>query len=507
MTKQRLTMMTPKPPTPPLPLEYRVGSRFLPTEGLASWRRALMVIAALGLGACADFSGVAPQARMTEPQDLGLGARTSASSTTTPAPTPWWTQFGDAQLNVLVVQALQSSPSVKLARARVDRAIALMAINRSAELASVSGSADATSQRFSANGIYPPPLAGKVFDTANTQLTAIYEWDLFGKNRTQLDAAMGQARAAQADAQVAQLMLATQVTRGYVAMQRLHALQQLAQANLARREQLLALSRQRLQAGLDSAQELAANEASLPDLRQYAESLREQTAIARNALAALTGQPLGLNDLQPAPLDTLKAVAIPGAVAMDLLANRPDIAAARARVEASLGEVGVAKALFYPNINLVAFAGLNSIGFDRITHAGSEQWGVGPAVRLPIFDAGRLRAQLQGKSAEVDMAIETYNGLLIDAVREVADQIAALQSIRIQRMEQQAAQASAQTVYDIANQRFNAGLSSRVSALSAQSQVLAQQRQAIELHARALDAQALLMRATAGSLALGALAP
>ena len=116
-------------------------------------------------------------------------------------------------------------------------------------------------------------------------------------------------------------------------------------------------------------------------------------------------------------------------------------------------------------------------------------------------DAGRLRAQLKGKSAEVDMAIEAYNGLVIDAVREVADQIAALQSIRAQSREQQDAQAKAQALYDIAIQRFSVGLSNRSSVLGAQSAVLAQQRQAIELRARALDAQALLMRATAGSLA------
>ena len=127
---------------------------------------------------------------------------------------------------------------------------------------------------------------------------------------------------------------------------------------------------------------------------------------------------------------------------------------------------------------------------------------MGPAIRLPIFDAGRLRAQLKGKSAEVDIAIETYNALLIDAVREVADQIATLQSIRAQGVEQQAAQAHAQTLYAIASQRFDAGLSNRTSVLGAQTAVLVQQRQAIELRARALDAQALLMRATAGTAAL-----
>ena len=477
---------------------------FLTLQRVAPWRCAALVAAAVGLSACADFSGIAPQARLTEPQTLGLGtsAPTTSTASDAAAKPQWWTRFGDAQLNTLVAQALQNSPTLKLAQARVDRALAFTDLSRSAELPAVNGALDATRQRFSANGVYPPPLAGNVFETANAQVSASYELDLFGKNRAALDAALGQARAAQADAQQAALLLAAQVTRGYVAVQRLYALQAVAQANLAQREHLLALTQARQKAGLDSTQELTTSEANLPEIRQYIESLREQTALARNALAALTGQPLGLQALKAAPLDTLHAIAAPQSIALDLLANRPDIAAARARVEAGLGEVEVAKALFYPNINLVAFAGLNSIGFDRISKAGSEQWGVGPAIRLPIFDAGRLRAQLKGKSAEVDIAIETYNALLIDAVREVADQIATLQSIRAQGVEQQAAQAHAQTLYAIASQRFDAGLNNRTSVLGAQTAVLVQQRQAIELRARALDAQALLMRATAGMAAL-----
>ena len=148
----------------------------------------------------------------------------------------------------------------------------------------------------------------------------------------------------------------------------------------------------------------------------------------------------------------------------------------------------------------MAFAGLNSIGFGNISKEGSQQWGVGPAIRLPLFDGGRLRSQLKGKSAEVDVAIETYNVLVIDAVREVADQVASLQSIARQAQEQQTAQASAQTLYDIAAQRFAAGLGNQALVLNAQTAVLAQERQAIELQARALDAQAQLLRATGGSV-------
>lgn len=475
-------------------------------------RGAALVALALGLGGCANFAGIGPKARMTEPQALGLGsAATQAAPASTvaalpapasvmPSPT-WWTRFGDAQLDALVQQALQNHPNLRIAQARVARAQALTDTIASTELPNVSGSVDATRQRFSANSIYPPPLAGGVYETANAQITAGYEFDLFGKNRAALDAALGQVRAAQADAQAAELLLATQVTRSYFTLLRINALQALAQRNLAQREQLLSLVQSRLAAGLDSPTELRNSEATLPEIRQYAESLREQAALARNALAALTGQPLGLQDLKAGTLAQIKPQTAPQAVPLDLLANRPDVAAARARVEAALSDVEVAKAQFYPNINLVAFAGLNSIGFGNISKAGSEQWGVGPAIRLPIFDGGRLRSQLKGRAADVDVAVETYNALVIEAVREVADQITTLQSIARQSQEQQAGLAAAQTLQDIAAQRFAAGLSSRASVLNAQSAVLAQERQAIELAARSLDAQALLLRATGGSVA------
>ena len=468
------------------------------------WRRnASLAALALTLGGCANFGGIGPQAQMTELQTLGLqNATASKPATTEPAAqgVAWWSRFGDAQLDTLVQKALDKQPNLRLAQARVARAQALAGVVESADLPNVTASAEAMRQRITANGIYPPPLAGNVLEMPNAQISASYEFDFFGKNRAALDAALGQVRAAQADRQAAELLLATQVTRSYFTLLRLQALQDLAQRNLAQREHIVALVQSRLKAGLDSPAELQSSEATLPEIRQYLESLREQASLTRNALAALTGSPLGLQDFKPGTLARISALPTPQSMPLDLLANRPDVAAARARVQAGLSEVDVAKAQFYPNINLVAFAGLNSIGFGNISKEGSQQWGVGPAIRLPLFDGGRLRSQLKGKSAEVDVAIETYNVLVIDAVREVADQVASLQSIARQAQEQQTAQASAQTLYDIAAQRFAAGLGNQALVLNAQTAVLAQERQAIELQARALDAQAQLLRATGGSV-------
>ncbi len=182
----------------------------------------------------------------------------------------------------------------------------------------------------------------------------------------------------------------------------------------------------------------------------------------------------------------------------DLLGRRADIAAARWRVEASVRDVASAKARFYPNINLAAFAGFNSLGFGELFKSGSEQWGVGPALTLPIFEGGRLRSNLRGKTADEDAAVESYNTAVIDAVRDVADEIASSQSIVRQQGEQSAAQAAAESAYGIALERYKAGLGNYLNVLTAETSVLKQRRLAVDLGARALDTQVALIGALGG---------
>jgi outer membrane protein TolC len=122
-------------------------------------------------------------------------------------------------------------------------------------------------------------------------------------------------------------------------------------------------------------------------------------------------------------------VSLPEALPADLLGRRADISAARWRIEAATRDVDAARAQFYPNINITAFVGLSSVGLDRVLRSGSEQYGAGPAIHLPIFDAGRLRANLRGKASDLDLAIESYNGTVVDAVHDVADQLGSLQSL------------------------------------------------------------------------------
>jgi NodT family efflux transporter outer membrane factor (OMF) lipoprotein len=454
---------------------------------------------ATGLGGCADMSGMAPpQARLRDAASLGLRAESIPSGAQALVSTEWWRDFGDDPLNALVAQALQASPSLKLAQARLARAQAGSDMVQAATQPQLSGELDLTHQRYTANGAVPPPLAGSVSDSATVQLSASWELDFFGKNRAALDAALGSVNAAQADAQAARVLLASQVARRYVELVRLNEQLGVARRTLAQRQETLKLVQDRVKAGLDTRLELHQSEGGLPEARLQLEILQEQMALTRNALNALLGQPATAAALAPSALGAIKNVAIDGAISADLLGRRADIAAARWRVQAASSDMANAKTQFYPNINLVGFAGLSSIGLGQLLNAGSQQWGVGPALRLPIFDAGRLRANLRGKSADLDAAVESYNAAVIQAVREVADQLASAQAIGRQQAEQRAAQDAAEGAYSIAVQRYQAGLGNYLNVLTAETSVLAQRRLAVDLASRALDTQVALMHALGG---------
>lgn len=455
-------------------------------------RLPLSILVLATLSACASYTDDAPKAQLLDEAAVGL------SGATTQVDAQWWRDFGDEQLTTLVAQALANNPNLKVAQARLERVQASYDSVRSSALPTVGLGADLTHQKYSSNFIYPPPMGGAILDTGTVQANASWELDFFGKNRTALDAAIGQVRAAQADAQAAQMLLASNVARSYFQWVRTNAQLAVAQRTLAQREQSKGLVQDRLNAGLDTQLELQQSESALPDARLQIEMLQEQQTLALNAIGALTGQQKTALALVPPAQATIKTVANITTIPMDLLGRRADIAAARWRVEAAVQDVGNAKTLFYPNINLVAFAGLQSIGFDKLIQSGSQQWGVGPAIRLPLFDGGRLRANLHAKSADLNAAIEGYNARVVDAVHDVADQLASRQSITRQQTEQAKAQASAEAAYSIATQRYKAGLGTYLNVLSAETSVLAQRRQGVDLAARALDTQVQLIRALGG---------
>ena len=456
---------------------------------------ALGGVCLLVLSACANWSGIQRTAQPLQAAQLQLSAAPQSGST---LPPQWWQAFGSAQLDAWIAQALDDSPSLQVVQARLARAQAVRSGVDANGQPQVGAELDLTHQRFSANSVYPPPFGGNVFDTGQLQASASWELDFFGKNRAALQAALGQEQAAQADIAAARNLLASQVAHSYFQLLRLQAQLQIADQTVQQREALRALVQERVGAGLDTQLELRQSAQAVPQARAQREALQEQEQLAQNALAALLSKPNMPLSRIDIGFDAIKSVVIGDAVPLDLLARRADVAAAKARVLAASGEMEAARAQFLPNINLVAFLGNASIGLDQLMASGSRQWGVGPAISLPLFDAGRLRANLRAKTADLDGAIASYNATVIGAVHDAADQLGSIRSLARQQTEAAQALAHAQEAFAIAEQRQQAGLSTRLQVLAAQSGVLAQQAQLVDLQARSFDTQAQLLRALGG---------
>lgn len=487
------------PSAKPVHRRTRCGGPSSPAEpDRLECRVLLPLLAAALLVACAQPVDLRPTRTLAAP----VGA--VAAPTPWPA-ADWWRRYGEPRLDALVERALAGQPSLQQALARVQQAQAAVLAADAARLPQLAASADATVQRFSEHGLVPPALAGRTRWNSTLQVGGQWEPDFFGRQRAALDTAIGHARATAADAQAARTRLAAEVVAAWVALARLGELHDVASRALAQRQQVHALVRERVGAGLDTQLELRQAEGLIAQSRAEIEALAEAADRARHALAELGGQPPdGLAGLSPR-LPEAAAAVLPETLPADLLGRRADLVAQRWRVEAALHDVEVARAQFHPNINLLAFVGLSSLGLSRLVEAGSATFGVGPALRLPLFDAGRLRARLADRAAEADAAIEAYNAALLRALREVADELSSLRSLERQQQAQADATAAADGAYALALQRYRAGIGNFLVVLTAEANVLVQRRAAGELKARRLAADAALARALGGGFEAEAL--
>jgi NodT family efflux transporter outer membrane factor (OMF) lipoprotein len=452
----------------------------------------------------AGCAGIGDSKIRSAPVDANLlgAAQTLEGATRSASAWPtrdWWKRFGDAQLDALVDEGLKGSPTLRAADARVRKAMAAARVTGAARAAQVSGNADVTRQRFPEKGLVPPPLGGTWKNSADLTANLSFDLDLWGRNRAAYEGALDEANAAEVDRNAAELLLSTSLVRAYVELARAFDQRDIAQAQLDEREHLVKLVDQRKTAGLDSAVELRQAQAALPEARERVAQLDETLALTRNQIAALLG--LGPDRgmaIERPRFASRPGIALPAALPADLIGRRPDIVAQRWRVEARSRDIDVARAEFYPNVNLVAFAGLQSIGLANLLHSGSRIAGIEPAVHLPIFEGGKLRSALAGRHADYDIAVEQYNQGLADALRDVADQLASMRSIDRQRTEAEAGVRIAQQAYDLAMLRYREGLGNYLQVLNAESQVLGQKNLQADLAARERDASVSLTRALGG---------
>ena len=448
---------------------------------------------AVMLAACAPIPKLAEPAKPLDTARLGLADKQQAE-----IDARWWSGYHDAALDALIDRAIAQNPSLSASISRVAKAQAMAEAAGAAERPVIGAGVDWTRQHLSENGFYPKPFAGETLTVMNLGVGVSYNWDFFGRHKSEIEAAVGARRAAEMDAAAARLMLSAQVTRAYFSLARVQAQQALVNEQLGDRQQSLELLRQRNEAGLDNASDVRTAETPLSELRRQSEVLAEQASVLRNQLAALTVQPAGdLAQLSPR-LPT--ALAFEGQPTLNLLGRRPDVLAARWRVESATGTVAASKARFFPDVTLTAQYAFNATTFSKLFQASSGQWNFGQAVRLPIFDTGALRAQLKGSAADLDSAVAAYNGAVLEAVRDASDQVASMQSLQAQERQTAEGLASTEAAYSLVRQRYEAGMGNKLVVLAAHGQVLTQQRNLLDLKAQQLDTQVNLLRALGGGI-------
>jgi NodT family efflux transporter outer membrane factor (OMF) lipoprotein len=412
----------------------------------------------------------------------------------------WWHSFNDPQLDQLITEALASAPTLEQAAARLREATARAGLAQAARLPSLGLDAAADERKLTYKGIFPPNAVPRGWnDFGRVTLDFSWELDFWGKNRMALESAVSEVRASEAENAAARVLLTTSVVQAYVQVQDLFVQLDLARDASRTVESSEQLVRRRFAEGLEN--EAALEQAHSRSNQAAAElaAVDEAMGLARDALAAIAGQgpDRGLQ-VSRTNVSARRPFGLPAALAADLLGRKPEVVAARWRVEAAARRVGVAKTTFYPNVNLMAFIGFDSLGLKKLDASGSDTGSVGAAIHLPIFDGGRLAANYRATSAQYDAAVAGYDAALTQALRETADAARSLQSLDARLRPTRAALASGEKAYRLARRRYEEGLADFQSVLTTEDAVLQVRRAETALRTRGVLLDIALIKALGG---------
>ena len=459
-------------------------------------RTALAVAALLALAGCA-----AAPARLGAPalrDDVPLAGLQAPVRAGWPD-AQWWRQYDDPQLDDLMDRAMRQSPDLALAQSRVQNA------EQSAKLAaaqlglSVNGNAQVSRQRMSDHGLIPSQFLGfSWYNQADLGVQLQYDFDWWGKKRATMEAALDQAHAAEAQRSAAALAIQYAVADTYFGWQADQARLQLIDRLLSTQQQLAQIAQLRVKQGVDLPDEAQRAQAQVAAIRGMRIAIDGSAQIRKVALAALLGvAPEQLSELHPRPLPGVVR-GIPADARLDLIARRPDIAASRWQVEAALKKTDAARAAFFPDIGITAMAGLSSIDMGKLLTAGSRTFALTPALHLPIFNGGSLKANYGLSKAQLDSAVAQYNSTVLTAAREVATQALGAEQIAARRQAQQAEVDANRQLLANAEARRRQGVRDARESLAATAQLLQQRDAAVQLQAQALSNDLALIKALGG---------
>ncbi|MGA7297121.1 MAG: efflux transporter outer membrane subunit [Rhodanobacteraceae bacterium] len=457
---------------------------------------ALACVLALVLTACAGVPDRLPAPDLTAQAPLA-GLPADADSSWPDA--AWWLRYQDPQLDRLMRRAMADSTSLAVARTRVAEAQRAADLSATSNGVKINGNAQVSRQRLSEHGLIPSQFLGFTWYTqADIGAQLSYSFDWWGKHRASVEAAIGQARAARASQSAAAIGLQSAVAQTYFAWQADQARLALAKELVGAQEKLVRIARVRGDAGIQPTDPLLQAKAALAAAHQQQDQLEGMAAIHHASLAALLGtsvQALGQLEVRPLPEASMR---LPAHASIDLIARRPDIAASRWQVLAALRKTDVARAEFLPDLSLNALVGLSSIDMGKLVNASSRTFALTPALHLPIFEGGLLKARYGLSRAQLDSAIANYNDSIVQAARDVSQQALTIEQLGKLDSRQQEQLAATRSLLQQSTSRQQRGLTNLVPVLQARAAVLQQRDARLVLRTRALAADVELIHALGG---------
>ncbi len=438
-------------------------------------RLLVVIFLGLALSGCVNYQGIHAHSLPYSPATLAV------THDYYPPPVfvesgQWWDIFKDPQLNQLIEVALIGSPKIQIAASRLERAHHLAEAAGAALWPSIDMSGYIRQEHFTKNGMVPPPFNGTTQTLAALSENLNYEIDFWGKNRENLAAKISQALAQEAELAQTRLVLSSAIASSYFQLQYDLALITITQQILFEREHLLKLIQLRAQHSITSDIPVSSAQIQVQFWKELLAQIEQFSAVQRHQLAELIGKNPFTTRINIKPVyynaDLLK---LPPVLPATVLCQRPDIAARRWQVEAAMHAVNVEKALFFPDVNLLAFFSFQSVGLNNLFKWSSRDYAAQAAFTLPIFDAGYLRANLKAKYDEYDIAAGQYNQTIMTALQQVADRLSALYTINVQLPEQRKATRVARENYHRNSLLYQRGINDYTEVLTAQASWLYQE--------------------------------
>jgi NodT family efflux transporter outer membrane factor (OMF) lipoprotein len=410
----------------------------------------------------------------------------------------WWEIFGDPQLNELEEQIANSNQTLKVAEARFREARAAIRFNRAAQFPTISTFPSAS---YFKSSDFSPNFPSRIQQTSKGDFILpfdlSYELDLWGRVRRSVAAAREEAQATAADYETAKLSLEAELALDYFELRSADAQEQLLDDTVKAYTNNLQLTLNRFKGGVAPRSDVAQARTQLETTEVQDTDVTVQRAQFEHAIAILIGKPPAEFSLAAAPL-SYQPPSIPIGLPSELLQRRPDIAAAERRVAEANNQIGIARAAYFPTVTLGGTAGFaGSQGSNWFTWP-SGFWAVGPALAETLFDAGRRRAVSESARANYDATVATYRQTSLTAFQEVEDNVAALRILENETQQQQQAVASAQESLQLFTNRYKGGVDTYLQVITAQTIELANERNAIDILRRRLDASVLLVKALGG---------